>query len=65
MIIPYGIHDVYGKRNWLGSEPKLIPWIPYGIYGGFHGFQVDSIWINPGKVKTSASSERNSLSISC
>jgi len=53
MTIPYGIHHVYGIRNWLGPQPTLIPWIPYGISGGFHGFQVDSIWINPGKVKTS------------
>ncbi|EDR13461.1 uncharacterized protein LACBIDRAFT_322419 [Laccaria bicolor S238N-H82] len=27
----------------------LIPWIPYGIPGGFHGFQMESIWNNPGK----------------
>jgi len=46
-------HDVYGIRNWLGPLPTSIPWIPYGIPGGFHGFQVDSIWIIPGKVKTS------------
>jgi hypothetical protein len=40
-------------RNWLRPQPMLIPWIPYGIPDGFHGFQVDSIWNNPGKVKTS------------
>jgi len=32
MIIPHGIHDVYGIRNWLGPLPTSIPWIP----GGFH-----------------------------
>ena len=53
MIIPHGFHDVHGIGKWLGSQPTLIPWIPYGIPGGVHGFQVDSIWIIPGKVKTS------------
>ena len=53
MIIPYGIHDVHGTMNWLWSQPPLNPWIPHGIPHGFHGFQVDSIWIIPGKVKTS------------
>ena len=53
MIIPYGIHDVHGTMNWLWSQPTLNPWIPHGIPHGFHGFQVDSIWIIPGKVKTS------------
>ena len=33
MIIPHGIHDVYGIRNWLGPLPTSIPWIPYGILG--------------------------------
>jgi hypothetical protein len=32
MTILYGIHDVYGIRNWLGHLPTFIPWIP----GGFH-----------------------------
>jgi hypothetical protein len=32
MTILYGIHDVYGIRNWLGPLPTFIPWIP----GGFH-----------------------------
>jgi len=32
--IPYGIHDVYGIRNWLGPLPTSIPWIPYGLYQG-------------------------------
>ena len=50
MIIPYGIHDVHGTMNWLWSQPTFIPWIPHGIADGFH---MDSIWINPGKVKTS------------
>jgi hypothetical protein len=53
MIIPYGIHDVHGTTNWLRLQPTLIPWIPHGIPDGFHGFHMDSIWINPGKVKTS------------
>ena len=53
MIILYGIHDVHGTMNWLWSQPTLIPWIPHGIPHGFHGFQVDSIWIILGKVKTS------------
>ena len=44
---------VHGIRNWLGSWPTFIPWIPYGIPDGFHGFHMDSIWNNPGKVKTS------------
>ena len=48
-----GFHDVHGTMNWLWSQPTLIPWIPHGIPHGFHGFQVDSIWIIPGKVKTS------------
>ena len=34
MIIPHGIHDVYGIRNWLGPLPTSIPWIPYGLYWG-------------------------------
>ena len=55
MIIPYGFHNVHGTMNWLWSQPTLIPWIPHGIPHGFHGFQVDSIWIIPGKVKTSNS----------
>jgi hypothetical protein len=53
MIIPYGIHDVHGTTNWLRLQPTLIPWNPHGIPDGFHGFHMDSIWINPGKVKTS------------
>jgi hypothetical protein len=53
MIIPHGIHDVHGTTNWLRLQPTLIPWIPHGIPDGFHGFHMDSIWINPGKVKTS------------
>ena len=53
MIIPYGIHDVHGTMNWLWSQLTFIPWIPHGIGDGFHGFHMDSIWINPGKVKTS------------
>jgi hypothetical protein len=55
MIIPYGIHDVHGTTNWLRLQPTLIPWNPHGIPDGFHGFHMDSIWINPGKVKTSPS----------
>ena len=53
ILIPCGIHDVHGIRNWLGSQPTVIPWIPYGILDGFHGFHMDSIQNNPGKVKTS------------
>ena len=53
ILIPHGIHDVHGIRNWLGSQPTFIPWIPYGILDGFHGFHMDSIWNNLGKVKTS------------
>ena len=55
ILIPHGIHDVHGIRNWLGSQPTFIPWIPYGIHDGFHGFHMDSIRNNPGKVKTSCS----------
>jgi hypothetical protein len=55
MIIPHGIHDVHGTTTWLWSQPTLIPWIPHGIADGFHGFHMDSIWINLGKVKTSVS----------
>ena len=33
IFIPHGIHDVHGIRNWLGSQPTFIPWIPYGIPG--------------------------------
>ena len=53
ILIPHGIHDVHGIRNWLGSQPTFIPWIPYGIHDGFHGFHMDSIRNNLGKVKTS------------
>ena len=53
ILIPCGIHDVHGIRNWLGSQPTFIPWIPYGIPHGFHGFHMDAIWNNLGKVKTS------------
>jgi hypothetical protein len=51
---PYGIHDVHGTTNWLRLQPTLIPWNPHGIPDGIHGFHMDSIWINPGKVKTSS-----------
>jgi len=51
--IPYGIHDVHGTINWLRPQPTVIPWIPHGIPDGFHGFHMDSIRNNPGKVKTS------------
>ena len=27
-----GIHDVHGIRNWLGSQPTFIPWIPHGFH---------------------------------
>ena len=53
MTTPHGIHDVHGIRNWLGSQPTFIPWIPYRIPDGFHGFHMDSIWNNLGKVMTS------------
>src|SRR6267143_4131571 len=39
MSIPYGFHSAYGMRKWLGPQPK--------------SFHMDSIWINPGRVKTS------------
>ena len=39
-----------------GSQSTFIPWIPYGIHDGFHGFHMDSIRNNPGKVKTSRKS---------
>src|SRR6267143_2054425 len=54
MSIPYGFHSGYGMRKWLGSQPKSFhmdsmewTWNPYG-------FHMDSIWINPGRVKTSS-----------
>ena len=50
--IPHGIHDDYGIRKQLRPQLMLIPWTPHGIPDGFHGFQVDSIWNNLGKVKT-------------
>ena len=53
ILIPHGIHDVHGIRKWLSPQPTFIPWIPYGIHDGFHGFHMDSIRNNPGKVKTS------------
>ena len=53
ILISHGIHDVHGIINWLGSQPTFIPWIPYGIPDGFHGFHMDSIRNNLGKVKTS------------
>ena len=53
MSIPYGFHSGYGMRKWLGPQPKSFhmdsmewTWNPYGIH-------MDSIWINPGRVKTS------------
>ncbi len=53
MSIPYGFHSGYGMRKWLGPQPKSFhmdsmewTWNPYG-------FHMDSIWINPGRVKTS------------
>src|SRR6267378_2256336 len=55
MSIPYGFHSGYGMRKWLGPQPKSFhmdsmewTWNPYGIH-------MDSIWINPGRVKTSIS----------
>src|SRR6266446_2776074 len=54
MSIPYGFHSGYGMRKWLGPQPKSFhmdsmewTWNPYG-------FHMDSIWINPGRVKTSS-----------
>ena len=61
MISPHGIHDVHGTMIWLWSQPTLIPWIPDGIPDVFHGFQVDSICIIPGKVKTSSLASWGSL----
>src|SRR6266702_2783276 len=53
MSIPYGFHSGYGMRKWLGPQPKSFhmdsmewTWNPYGIH-------MNSIWINPGRVKTS------------
>ena len=41
-----------GIRKQLRPQPMLMPWTPHGIPDGFHGFQVDSIQNNLGKVKT-------------
>jgi hypothetical protein len=60
MSIPWPFHDYsiwnhseYGMRKWQGPQPKSfhmdsMEWIWNG-----YGFHMDSIWINPGRVKTS------------
>ena len=53
MTIPGGIHRACGIKKWLWPQPKVIPWNPYGMTGGFHGFHMDSTWITWGSVKTS------------
>jgi len=55
MAIPYGIQGDYGTSKWLGPHLEIIPYGFHGMGGGFHGFHMDSIWINPGSVKTSTS----------
>ena len=55
MAIPYGIQGDYGTSKWLGPHLEIIPYGFHGMGGGFHGFHMDSIWINPGSVKTSCS----------
>src|SRR6266567_6661207 len=52
--IPGGIHRACGIKKWLWPQPKVIPWNPYGMTGGFHGFHMDSTWITWGSVKTSS-----------
>src|SRR6266567_3777400 len=52
-MIPGGIHRACGIKKWLWPQPKVIPWNPYGMTGGFHGFHMDSTWITWGSVKTS------------
>ena len=53
MTIPGGIHRACGIKKWLWPQPKVIPWNPYRMTGGFHGFHMDSTWITWGSVKTS------------
>jgi hypothetical protein len=46
---PYGFHTGYGLKQWLGTQPKNIPYGFHGL-GAVHG---QSIWNHPGSVKTS------------
>ena len=46
MTIPWSFHmeSMMSMEQWIGCGPSQH---------SFHGFHMDSIWINPGKVKTS------------